>query len=157
VSGLALLGPFVRNGEVGALKRALFRVLMARPWAAGAWKSYMPKLYDGHRPPDFGSYRAQVVANLHRPGYTRAFSLTTRTDHARAETCLAQVHVPATVIMGEKDPDFPSPAIEAHWIGQALQAEVVMVPDAGHYPQSQQPELTAAAIIGLANKVGTRA
>jgi len=41
--------------------------------------------------------------------------------------------------MGERDPDFPDPHGEAQWIAQALHGEVVMVPEAGHYPQSQQP------------------
>jgi pimeloyl-ACP methyl ester carboxylesterase len=59
--------------------------------------------------------------------------------------------------MGEKDPDFASPSAEAAWIAKALHAEVVMVPDAGHYPQSQQPELTARAVIRLAKTVGPRA
>ncbi len=157
VSGLALVGPFVRNGDTSTLKRALFRAIMARPWAAAAWKSYMPKLYAGQRPADFDDDRARVVASLRRPGYAKAFSLTTRADHAPAEARLSQVHVPTVVVMGEKDPDFASPSAEAAWIAKALHAEVVMVPDAGHYPQSQQPELTARAVIRLAKTVGPRA
>jgi pimeloyl-ACP methyl ester carboxylesterase len=147
VSGLVLVGPWVRNGANGTLQRALFRLVMARPWAAAAWKFYLPKLYAGQRPGDFEDYRDQLVANLHRPGYAKAFSLTTRTDHALAEARLADVTQPAMVIMGELDPDFPDAAAEAHWIGQTLHGEVVMVPDAAHYPQSQQPSLTADAII----------
>jgi len=87
------------------------------------------------------------VANLRRPGYARAFSLTTRTDHAPAEARLADVAVPAMVIMGELDPDFPDAAAEAGWIGESVHGEVVMVPDAAHYPQSQQPGFTADAIV----------
>jgi pimeloyl-ACP methyl ester carboxylesterase len=49
--------------------------------------------------------------------------------------------------MGEKDPDFPDPKAEAHWIGDTLSAEVVMVPDAGHYPQSQRPDITTDAVL----------
>jgi hypothetical protein len=36
--------------------------------------------------------------------------------------------------MGEQDPDFPDPAGEAGWIARILRAQVVMVPEAGHYP-----------------------
>jgi pimeloyl-ACP methyl ester carboxylesterase len=147
VSGLVLIGPWVRNGANGALKRALFRLVMARPWAAAAWKSYLPKLYAGRRPDDFEDYRDQLVANLRRPGYARAFSLTTRTDHAPAEARLADVAASAMVIMGELDPDFPDAAAEAGWIGESVHGEVVMVPDAAHYPQSQQPGFTADAIV----------
>jgi pimeloyl-ACP methyl ester carboxylesterase len=49
--------------------------------------------------------------------------------------------------MGDRDPDFGDPAGEAAWIAQAMDAQVVMVPAAGHYPQSQQPDLTTGAIL----------
>jgi pimeloyl-ACP methyl ester carboxylesterase len=156
VSGLVLVGPFVRNGEMRAIQRVLLRVAMARPWAASAWKSYMPKLYAGALPEDFDEYREQVVASLRRPGYAKAFSLTTRTDHTSAESRLTEVSAPALVVMGDQDPDFPDPRAEADWIAQVVSAEVVMVPDAGHYPQSQRPEITAEAIVGFLDTVNGR-
>ena len=91
VSGLVLAGPFVRNPTVSAGRRVLLRVAMAPLWAAISWKSYLPKLYAGRRPADFGEYRDQVVASVRRPGYARAFSLTTRTSHAAAQARLAEV------------------------------------------------------------------
>jgi pimeloyl-ACP methyl ester carboxylesterase len=156
VSGLVLVGPFVRNGKMSAIQRVLLRVAMAPLWAASAWKSYMPKLYAGQRPEDFEDYRKQVVASLRRPGYAKAFSLTTRTDHTPAEARLADVSAPALVVMGEQDPDFPDPRAEADWIARTLSAEVVMVPEAGHYPQSQRPEITTAAIVGFLSTLHDR-
>lgn len=147
VDGLVLVGPFVRNGKISVVQRVLLRVAMARPWAATSWKSYMPKLHAGHRPDDFDEYRDTVVASLRRPGYAKAFSLTTRTDHSPTESRLGDVSSPAIVIMGERDPDFPSPSDEATWIADALNASIVMIPEAGHYPQSQQPEHTAEAVL----------
>jgi pimeloyl-ACP methyl ester carboxylesterase len=147
VSGLVLIGPFVRNGKVSTLQRLLLRVAMARAWAPTSWKAYMPKLYAGQRPADFDNYRARVVAQLRRPGYAKAFSLTTRTSHDESETRLTAVSAPTLVLMGEKDPDFPDPKAEADWIGDTLSAEVVMVPDAGHYPQSQRPDITTDAVL----------
>jgi len=147
VSGLVLIGPFVRNGKVSTLQRLLLRVAMARAWAPTSWKAYMPKLYAGQRPADFDNYRARVVAQLRRPGYAKAFSLTTRTSHDESEARLTAVSAPTLVLMGEKDPDFPDPKAEADWIGDTLSAEVVMVPDAGHYPQSQRPDITTDAVL----------
>jgi len=149
IDGMVLVGPFLRNAETSLVQRVLLRIAMARPWAASAWRSYMPKLYAGQRPEDFEDYRRQVVASLRRPGYARAFSLTTRTDHTPAQQRLAEVGAPALVVMGDQDPDFPNPRAEAGWIANALGAEVVMVPEAGHYPQSQRPEITTAAIVGF--------
>jgi pimeloyl-ACP methyl ester carboxylesterase len=153
VAGLVLVGPFVRNGQTGAAQRLLLRLAMARPWAASSWKTYLPKLYAGRRPEDFDDYRNRVVASLRRPGYARAFSATTRADHDPVEARLGEIGAPTLVVMGDQDPDFPDPAAEAGWIAAALSAEVVMVPDAGHYPQSQQPEITARAVVAFLGSV----
>jgi pimeloyl-ACP methyl ester carboxylesterase len=147
VRGLVLLGPFVRNGNTSTVQRLMLRVAMASPWAAMSWKAYLPRLYAGQRPEDFDAYRAQVVASLHRPGHAEAFSLTTRTNHDPAEARLGDVAAPTLVVMGEQDPDFPDPRAEADWIAHALHAEVVMVPEAGHYPESQRPDLTSEAVL----------
>jgi pimeloyl-ACP methyl ester carboxylesterase len=103
--------------------------------------------YSGRRPADFGEYRDQVIASMRRPGFAKAFSRTTRTSHDAAQARLADVTAPALVIMGEQDPDFPDPRAEADWIARALRAQVVMVPEAGHYPQSQRPDITGDAVL----------
>lgn len=150
IAGLVLVGPFVRNPKVAPGMKTLMRVMMAPLWVASVWKAYLPSLYAGAKPADFDQYRDAVVTKLRDPAYGRAFSQTTRqTDHAVAEARLAEVTAPTLVVMGERDPDFSNPTEEAAWIGSTLQAEVTMVPDAGHYPQSQQPELTATAILGF--------
>jgi len=156
ITGLVLVGPFVRNGEISAMQRLLLRLSMARPWAASAWKAYMPKLYAGRRPADFASYRDEVAASLRRPGYAKAFSLTTRTDHTPAQSRLGDVSAPTLVVMGELDPDFPNPKAEADWIAQTLHGDVVMVPEAGHYPQSQRPDVTTEAVVGFLASVHAR-
>ena len=157
ISGLVLVGPFVRNPKTSATQRLLLRVAMAPPWAAISWKSYLPKLYACRRPADFGEYRDRVVASLRRPGYAKAFPATTRTGHDPAEARLAEVTAPVLVVMGEQDPDFPDPRAEAEWIARALRAQVVMVPEAGHYPQSQRPGITTGAVLRFLESVTGRA
>jgi pimeloyl-ACP methyl ester carboxylesterase len=157
VVGLVLLGPFVRNPKVGAMQRFILRAAMAPLWAPFTWKSYLPRLYAGRRPADFDEYVAAVVGALRRPGYAKAFSLTTRTSHAPVEARLADVTAPALIVMGEKDPDFPDPRAEAAWIAQTLHGEVVMVPDAGHYPQSQRPDITTDAVLGFLKGIDNKA
>ncbi len=157
VKGLVLIGPFVRNASMNAMQRLLLRVAMAPLWAAAAWKSYLPKLYAGRRPEDFDAYRNRVVASLRRPGHAKAFSRTTRVSHDPAAARLNAVTAPTLVVMGEKDPDFPDPKAEAAWIAQTLGGVAVMVPEAGHYPQSQQPEITADAVLQFLRGLGDRA
>jgi pimeloyl-ACP methyl ester carboxylesterase len=117
----------------------------------------MPTLYAGALPTDFTEYQQRVIASLRRPGYANAFSLTTRTDHLLASASLASVHAPTLVVMGDKDPDFKDPKAEADWIATTLDGTAVIVPEAGHYPQSQQPELVSAAIIDFLGGTNGRA
>jgi pimeloyl-ACP methyl ester carboxylesterase len=143
VNGLVLVGPFVRDGEVGAFTRALMRVALATPWVAVTWKAYLPRLYAGRRPDDHDSYVGRIIASMRRPGYARAFSRTARISHAPAQARIDNVAVPTLVVMGEQDPDFPDPRAEATWIADTIGGTVAIVPDAGHYPQSQQPDVVA--------------
>jgi pimeloyl-ACP methyl ester carboxylesterase len=98
-----------------------------------------------------------VKAAIKRPGHAKAFSLTTRTRHDAAAAALSSVTAPTLVIMGELDPDFPSPSVEAQWIAEQLRAGVLMVPDAGHYPQVQRPDLVGPALTAFAAKLGGHA
>ncbi|WP_090482513.1 alpha/beta fold hydrolase [Nakamurella panacisegetis] len=146
VAGLVLVGPFVRPAAASALQRLEFRILMAPLWARLSWNAYLPKLYAGRKPDDFAQYRADVSAAMRKPGHAKAFSLTTHTSHDAAADALRSVTAPTLVIMGEADPDFPDPAVEAQWIADQLKGTVLMVPESGHYPQAQRPDLVAPAI-----------
>jgi pimeloyl-ACP methyl ester carboxylesterase len=157
VAGLVLVGPFVRDPKTSGIQHLMLRIAMAQPWAATSLKAYLPKLYAGRRPADFDDYRKQVVASIRRPGHAKAFSLTARTSHAAAEARVGDVSAPTLVIMGEADPDFPDPRAEADWIARALSGQVVMVPEAGHYPQSQRPDITTPAVLGFLATLDNRA
>jgi pimeloyl-ACP methyl ester carboxylesterase len=156
VSALVLVGPFVRDGSISAFTRILMRLAMATPWAPLTWRAYAPKFYAGRHPEDLDTYLSEVISSVKRPGYAMAFSRTTRTSHAPVEARLPEVTAPTLVVMGEQDPDFPDPKAEAEWIASALRGTVLMVPEAGHYPQSQQPELVATAIVSFLADAGRR-
>lgn len=157
-AGLVLLGPFVRNPPTGTLLRAAFHAMTAPLWVARVWRAYLPSLSAGRKPDDFDAHRAAVYAAMRRPAYARAFSRTAReTDHAPAEAALPSVAAPVLVVMGDRDPDFKDPAGEARWIAERLHGQAVVVPDAGHYPQSQQPGATADAVLEFLQRAAHRA
>lgn len=157
VRGLVLVGPFVREpASDNVFSRLFFRMLMAPPWAAAVWRAYLPKLYAGTLPTDFAAYRDQVHGSIRRPGYARAFSLTTRTSHAQAAASLGRVHTPTLVVMGADDPDFKDPKAEAEWIASTLHGRAVLIADAGHYPHSQQPQQVAFAVTTFLAEVKDR-
>lgn len=157
VVGIVLLGPFVRDAKANVVARLLLRVALLPALAPLTWRSYLPKLYAGRQPEDFADYRHSVVTALRRPGHAKAFSLTARTSHAPAEARLGDVFAPALVVMGERDPDFANPRAEADWIAGVLHAKVVIVPDAGHYPQSQRPDVSGGAVLDFLAEVHGRA
>jgi pimeloyl-ACP methyl ester carboxylesterase len=51
----------------------------------------------------------------------------------------------------------PDLRAEADWIAPALRGQVVMVPGAGHYPQSQRPGITTGAVLRFLESVKGRA
>ncbi len=153
VSGLVLVGPFVRDTS-GAVQTMLMRLAMLRPWAGLVWKSYLPKLYAGQQPTDQQDYLASVAVAMSRPGHTQAFAkLVAHLDHSVVEARLGDVTAKALVVMGELDPDFPDPRVEADWIAAHLDARVVMVAEAAHYPQSQRPDLVVPAVVAFLAEV----
>jgi pimeloyl-ACP methyl ester carboxylesterase len=157
VSGLVLVGPLVRK-TAGPVVTTLMRLAMLRPWAGLVWRGYLPKLYAGQQPADQREYLDAVAAAMARPGYTKAFSrLGTHLDHSVVEPRLSEVQTRALVIMGELDPDFPDPKAEADWIVEHLDARAVMVPEAGHYPQSQRPDVVTPAVLEFLAEVTHRA
>ena len=145
VRGIVLIGPFVRNppaqSDAGENQDA---PVIDADW----WKPYLTSLYVGRHPDDFDEYVDAVVGNLRRPGYSEVLAtLLTTLDHSQAERRLSRVTAPTLVVMGEHDPDFANAVAEAKWIAAALHGEAAVVPDAGHYPQSQQPERTTEAVL----------
>jgi pimeloyl-ACP methyl ester carboxylesterase len=153
IAGLALVGPFVRNGKPNPLLTFAFRLLLLRPWGPAASRTYYRRSYPGRPPADLAEHVDRIATSLRRPGRWKAFQRTTRTNHAPAEARLGEVRAPALVVMGTKDPDWSDPTAEARWVADALHAELLLVPEAGHYPQAEYPEIVNPALVAFAGKV----
>ena len=157
VRGLVLIGPFVRDGSVGRIKRLLFRLALLRPWGPAVWRAYYRRLYPGRPPADLDEHSALIRQSLCRGDHWRSFVRTSRTSHAPAEARLDGVRAPTLVVMGEKDPDWPDSAAEARFVADALRGELLMVPNAGHYPMAEYPEVVSPAVGAFLGKVTARA
>jgi pimeloyl-ACP methyl ester carboxylesterase len=157
IAGLALVGPFVRNPKAGALARLGMRLALTKPWGPAVWTTYYKQYYPVQPPADLDEHRARIKASLARGDHWRSFVKTSRTDHTPAEERLDRVKVPVLVIMGEKDPDWPSAPDEARFVASALGGELVLLPDTGHYPQAQRPERVNPALVAFLDKTFQRA
>ncbi|MEV0391786.1 alpha/beta fold hydrolase [Polymorphospora rubra] len=147
IAGLVLLGPFVRDPDLNPAMNLAFRLLLTKPWGPAAWHWYYQKFYPGRPPADLTGHRARIRESLRRGDHWRSFVKTTRTSHRPAEQRLDSVHAPTLVVMGTKDPDFPDPAAEARFVAERLRGELLLVPDAGHYPMAEYPELVNPELV----------
>jgi pimeloyl-ACP methyl ester carboxylesterase len=146
-SELVLIGPFARQmpAPSAAVKVVLTLVGRFRP----LWMTYWSSLFKARKPADFKAAKALLSRQLGEPGRMAALRAMFAADKSVCEARMPSVTTPALVIMGTKDPDFPDPAAEAKLIAGRLRGEVVMIDDAGHYPQAECPEPTAAAILAF--------
>ncbi|MBO0610278.1 alpha/beta fold hydrolase [Myceligenerans salitolerans] len=151
VRGLVLVSPFLRETVGPAaqrLLRVLYRVLFAGPWGAAAWASYYSSITKGRRSPRHAEHVAAVRAAMRRPGHLRSFRhLAVALDHSVVEARLDEVTTPALVVVGALDPDYPDPAAELDRMTAALGADGLLVPETGHYPQHQAPDVVAPAVL----------
>ncbi len=153
VAALVLVGPFVRQVPVGKLMEFGFRLAMMRPWGRAAWLGWYPKLFPGRKPPDFEEHRQRIGRSLKQPGRWQAFSATTRTSHAPVEARLDDVQCTDAGDHGGARSGLPRSCGRGPTVAERLHGEVVMVPDAGHYPQAEYPEVVSPAVTGFLGSV----
>ncbi|WP_154792519.1 alpha/beta fold hydrolase [Occultella kanbiaonis] len=158
VAGMVLLSPFLRepvsNRLARAATRVLYRILFARPWGAAFWGSYYAGLNKVTKAPWLDEHVRAIRSSLGEPGRLRSFrELAVQLDHSEVEVRLPEVAAPALILIGDRDPDFGSPAEELAWATAAIDAEGTLIADAGHYPQAQRPDLVAPATLSFLSKV----
>jgi pimeloyl-ACP methyl ester carboxylesterase len=154
VSGVVLIGPFVRDVGSRALQRvlqAVFRVLLARPWGVRFWMRYWASLFPARKPHDFDSYAARLRANLSEPARFAALrAMMLGPSRRPIDMRLNRVEQPALVVMGTRDRDFRNPAAEAELVAARVGGQVELIEGAGHYPHVEFPAETARTVVEFA-------
>ncbi|GAA4631636.1 alpha/beta hydrolase [Actinoallomurus vinaceus] len=158
VTAIVEINPFTRvpKTDVGALfTNSLYRRGGLRLISAGMfkslklWMSYLNVAYPT-KPADYDAYMAQLAAKLSEPGRFAEFMKTTKSTPADAQAQLPNVHVPALILMGAAECDFPDPRAEGEAIVSMMPTGIGtlgLIEGAGHYPHAQSADLTAAQII----------
>lgn len=147
ISGIAMIGPFVRDHHLSLLLHGTLAVLFNGPWRVNAWGWFHGSLFPTAKPVDHAAYQARLKASLREPGRFEAVKAMLARSDAEVATRLPAITVPVLIIMGSKDPDYPDPEAEARWIAGQTQGRVALIPDAGHYPQAEMPEPTATLLL----------
>jgi pimeloyl-ACP methyl ester carboxylesterase len=67
-----------------------------------------------------------------------------------SEEGIGRVRTPSLVVMGTKDPDWPDAEAESGWIIDHLAgSSLLLVEDAGHYPQTEMPEKVIPGVLNF--------
>lgn len=147
VRAVVLLGPVVRDGEPSWFARAALAAGFAGPWRVAFWLAFWNSLFPSARPADHAQARAALAANLREPGRMAALREMIGLSKADTAALAARSRVPALVVMGTRDPDFPNPVAEARWLAGCLGTLPLIVDGAGHYPHLEMPERVAPALL----------
>jgi pimeloyl-ACP methyl ester carboxylesterase len=149
VSGVALLGPIVRDLKASWFALLAMAIGFAGPWRGWFWTTYWNSLFPTHKPADHRQMKAAIAINLREPGRMAALRAMIRLSKADTAAIIPISRVRALVVMGTRDPDFSDPAAEAQWLTAALQAETLMVDGAGHYPHTEMPERVVPPLLSF--------
>jgi pimeloyl-ACP methyl ester carboxylesterase len=153
VSGAVLLGPIVRDLNPTWLQKLALKAGFAGPWRVWFWTTYWASLFPTHKPADQAQVKAAIARNLREPGRMAALQAMLSLSKADTAAILSASRVPALVVMGTRDPDFPDAKAEANWLAAALNADSLIVDGAGHYPHTEMPEQVAPKLLAFMGKV----
>lgn len=123
------------------LSLALRGPLAGRLWA-GQYRSWHP----GFPPADLDEHAQRLAQMLGDPMRRRAVRQTLTAHRDGLEERIGRVSVPTLVVMGGADSHFKDPTAEGESIAARTGGRLVVVADAGHYPQVEYSEQVAAAV-----------
>jgi pimeloyl-ACP methyl ester carboxylesterase len=147
IRSLVLINPFVRAMKINPIKLAFFWLMMNNPWRVRIWAMYYNTLYPSHKPEDIQDYLTQLKENLATGERFDAVKRLGGSSRQPSVERLPRVKVPALIVMGTKDPDFPDPAAEGRIVADQIGGMLALVEGSGHYPQTEMPEKTTPIII----------
>ncbi|GAA1590475.1 alpha/beta hydrolase [Actinomadura kijaniata] len=144
VDGVVLLEAFTRPVAMNPLTRGLARVILS---STALWAMYYRSLHKGPKPADFADHLKAVRAGTR--GRMRAVTAIGLNDKASLAGRLSRVTAPALIVMGGESPDFKDPRAEAATIAGELggDSRTLVIEGAGHYPHTEFPAETAAAVL----------
>lgn len=149
VRGVVVFGPIVRDQKASWFAKCALRVGFAGPWRVWFWTTYWETLFPSFKPADQVQAKGALTSNLHEPGRMAALQSMINLSKADTAALVPQSRVPALVVMGTRDPDFPNPAAEANWLAGELSAESLLVDGAGHYPHTEMPERITVKLLSF--------
>ena len=91
-----------------------------------------------------------------KPGRFRAFKEQAKDSHAESGARLENVSQPSLIVMGTEDPDFPDARREAQELARIMKADLLLMEGSGHYPQADNLDMVAKAILDFVERLETK-
>jgi pimeloyl-ACP methyl ester carboxylesterase len=102
------------------------------------------------RPADFQDHLDRVVAMLKEPGRLRALRQLFSEHSGATYAHHYEIQALTLILMGSRDPDFPSPEQEARTLaGRLPHATVQIIEGAGHHLHVEEPEVVGQSILAF--------
>ena len=111
--------------------------------------TYWNSLFPGRKPVDHAVAKAALAQNLREPGRMTALVAMVGLSKADTSAMVSASKVPALVVMGSRDPDFPDAGAEARRLAAQLGAQSLVVDGAGHYPHAEMPEVVVPELLSF--------
>lgn len=154
VSSLVLVSPHLTaGGTIATLVARLMTQAIRRPIGGAFWTAYYRSLHKGRRADWFDEHVDAVRTSMRDGAHLVSFGRLARTlVTSHHPVPLGQVAAPTLVLHGALDPEFTDPAAELATAVSGLRAgaasvEGLLVPEAGHYPHTQRPDVVVPALL----------
>jgi len=156
VTGVVLLGPIVRDQQQSWLAKFTMEAAFAGPWRVWFWMKYWDSLFPSVKPHDHALAKALLARNLREPGRMDALRAMITLSKADTEAIVSDRGLPALIVMGTRDPDFPDAVAETRWLAGRLGAQTLLVGGAGHYPHTEMPDRVAPRVLSFISGILSR-
>lgn len=144
VNGLVLIRAYPPGTSTSRALLIAMKVLLARPWGALAWSKIFASFFPTKPPADLASYQRKLRTMLRESGRLQATWAMMSSSKEVAHARISDVSQPALVVMGSADQG--DPEAEGRSVAEALEGELELIEQAGHYPHVEFPDETWSAI-----------
>lgn len=124
----------------------LLDLMMRGPLAGRIWAGQYRKWHPGAPPEDLAAHAARLADMMTDPHRRRAVRRTLVARRDGLDERIDRVNLSTLVIMGGADSHFHDPRTEGEQIAARTNGSLVIIPDAGHYPQAEYPKHVVTAI-----------
>ena len=144
VSRLVLISAHIHDAPWW--QRLPLSLALRGPLAAKLWAGQYRGWHPGAPPSDLADHASRLATMLADSGRRRAVRETLLARRAGLAERMARLDLPVLVVMGGADSHFGDPKAEGEEIVAATKGILVVIPEAGHYPQAEYPDAVAEAL-----------